>query len=188
MLQKIPMALVILRFFLSPLILLVYFLGGNPVWYMLILTLAISSDFFDGVIARRLGVSTDNLRSLDSWADTLFYLCVFIVAIGEYYNKIIEYWLPIAILIGLEVARHAFDRYKFGKSASYHMWSAKFWGLCLYLAFMQLLGFGETAYLFMLAIVVGILADIEGLLASVILSTWRADVPSVYHAYKIEKL
>ena len=187
MLQKLPMGLVVLRFFLSPIILLVYVFDGGPYWYMSVLTLAFLSDYFDGVIARRLGVSTNNLRSLDSWADTVFYVCVFSVALGEYYNLIIAYWLPISILVSLELIRHGFDRIKFGKSASYHMWSAKFWGLCLYLAFMQLLGFGETAYLFMLAIVVGILADIEGLLASVILSAWRADVPSLYHAYKIEK-
>ena len=67
------------------------------------------------------------------------------------------------------------------------MWSAKFWGLCLYLAFMQLLVFGETQYVFMLAIVVGIISDLEGLFASIVLSSWKADVPSLYHAIKLEK-
>ena len=187
MLKKIPMGLVVLRFFLGPGMWLVYLLDASPSWYMAILTLAFLSDFFDGVIARRLGVSTDNLRSLDSWADTVFYLCVFSVALGEYYTHIKAYWLPIAVLISMELLRHVFDRIKFGKSASYHMWSAKLWGLCLYLGFMQLLGFGDAGVLFLLAIVVGIAADIEGLLASVVLSSWRADVPSLYHAIKIER-
>ena len=187
MLKKIPQALIIFRFVLGPVILLAYFLESHSYWYVLILTLAFGSDFFDGVIARKLKVSTDRLRSLDSWADTTFYVCVFIVAVALHYAVIVEYWIALTLLLVLEITRHVFDHVKFGRSASYHMWSAKLWGVCLYLAFVQLLGWGETDYLFLLAIVVGILTDIEGLLASKILSSWRADIPSVFHAYKIEK-
>lgn len=187
MLEKIPQALIIFRFLLGPVILLAYFLESHPYWYVLILTLAFGSDFFDGVIARKLKVSTDRLRSLDSWADTTFYVCVFIVAVALHYAVIVEYWIALTLLLVLEITRHVFDHVKFGRSASYHMWSAKLWGVCLYLAFVQLLGWGETDYLFLLAIVVGILTDIEGLLASKILSSWRADIPSIFHAYKIEK-
>lgn len=187
MLDRLPRYLVLLRFVLGPVIVVAYFLNAQPIWYMLILTLGFLSDYFDGVIARWLGVSSSELRSLDSWADTTFYVCVFSVALALYHSLLSDYWIAIAILISLEVIRHVFDRIKFGKSASYHMWSAKFWGLCLYLAFMQLLGFGETQYLFMLAIVVGIITDLEGLFASMVLSSWKSDVPSLYHAFKLEK-
>lgn len=187
MLNKLPQYLVLLRFALGPIIVIAYLIDVHPAWYMVILTLGFLSDYFDGVIARWLGVSNSDLRSLDSWADTTFYICVFIAALGLYFSIIVQFWIPITILIVLEIVRHLFDHIKFGKSASYHMWSAKIWGLCLYLAFLQLLGFGETQYLFMLAIVVGIISDLEGLLASIILSSWKADVPSLYHAYKLEK-
>ena len=66
------------------------------------------------------------------------------------------------------------------------MWSAKLWGIFLFVGFIQLLGFGEAGNLFALAIITGIITDIEGLMASVILSSWKADVPSLYHAYRVE--
>ena len=181
------MRLVLLRFALGPIILVFYVSGGHPYWYLLILTLGFLSDVFDGIIARRIGVSTQKLRSLDSWADTVFYVCVFLVSLGEYYDKIYQYWAPISVLIALELIRHIYEQFKFGKSASYHMWSAKFWGICLYLGFMQLLGFGEAGYLFLAAIVSGIVTDVEGLVASMILKSWHVDVPSIIHAYKIKK-
>lgn len=186
MLKSLPKALIIFRFVLGPVILLAYLFNVPPAVYMIILTSGFLSDYFDGVIARKLGVSTRELRSLDSWADTMFYICVFLVALGLYYDRIAEYGILLTVLVLLEIVRHVFDRIKFSKSASYHMWSAKFWGLCLYLAFMQLLGFGETQYLFTLAIVVGIISDVEGLLASIILTSWKADVPSVFHAWRVE--
>ena len=187
MLEKLPRYLVLFRFVLGPVIVFAYFLDAQPYIYGLILTFGFLSDYFDGVIARRLGVSTSDLRSLDSWADTTFYMCVFAVALSLYHSLLDDYWVAIAVLITLEVIRHVYDRVKYGRSASYHMWSAKFWGLCLYLAFMQLLVFGETQYVFMLAIVVGIISDLEGLFASIVLSSWKADVPSLYHAIKLEK-
>lgn len=62
------------------------------------------------------------------------------------------------------------------------------WGLFLYLGFSQLLGFSEAGLFFQLAIYVGIICDIEGLVISIVLSCWRVDVPSLYHAIEIEKL
>lgn len=187
MLLKLPLGLIILRFILGPVIITAYLLDAKPVWYMTILTLGFGSDVLDGIIARRLRVATGALRSLDSWADTSFYVCVFTVAMAQYSELVAQYWIPLALLIALEVVRHIFDQIKFKKSASYHMWSAKLWGLFLYLAFLQLLGFGEAGVVFLLAIIIGIIADIEGLIASIILSEWKADVPTVLHAYRIEK-
>jgi len=166
--------------------LVAHYLGCHPFCYLFILTMGFLSDVFDGIIARKVGVSTDKLRSMDSWADTTFYSCVFLVAIIEQHEAISRYWILIAVLVGLELVRHIYDHIKFGKSASYHMWSAKFWGICLYLGFLQLLVFGEAGYFFLAAIVIGIVTDIEGLLASILLTDWQADVPSIYHAYKIE--
>ena len=47
------------------------------------------------------------------------------------------------------------------------MWSAKLWGIALFAAFLALLGFG-TPVLVPVAIAVGIIADLEGLAASMI--------------------
>ena len=64
--------------------------------------------------------------------------------------------------------RTIYDLKKFERRASYHMWSAKVWGIALFAAFLALLGFGNPA-LVPLAVAAALVAQGEGLAASVIL-------------------
>jgi hypothetical protein len=41
----------------------------------------------------------------------------------------------LLVLVALECARYAFDHAKFGREASYHMWSSKVWGIVLFTGF-----------------------------------------------------
>ena len=54
--QFIPAALVMLRFFIGPLLLLNAINGKTDAWFIVGFVAAFLSDIFDGVIARRLGV------------------------------------------------------------------------------------------------------------------------------------
>ena len=45
-----------------------------------LITAGLLSDIFDGIIARRLGVSTQHLRRLDSTIDQFFWLCILAAA------------------------------------------------------------------------------------------------------------
>ena len=183
MLNATPMSLVVLRFLLAPVVLALYMLGADPSAYLVVLIVAFLSDVFDGVIARKLGLVTEHLRSMDSLADTCFYLAIGAVAYLQYPSIIAFYAWPLGILVGLELVRYLYDLNKYEKSAAYHMYSAKLWGIFLFLGFAQLLGFGQAALLFELAIYIGIATNIEGLLASFILPRWHCDVPSVLHAF-----
>jgi len=151
-----------------------------------ILSAAFLSDVFDGVIARRLGIATPGLRRLDSAADTLFFVAVAIVAWHLYPGAIAARVVPLAVLGTLEVVRYAFDWYKFRREASYHMWSAKLFGLALFLGCFSLLACGSDNATLTVAIYCGILSDVEGLLISARLNSWRSDVASFFHALKID--
>jgi phosphatidylglycerophosphate synthase len=150
------------------------------------LTVAFLSDIYDGVLARRFGVATSALRRFDSITDTVFYVAVTWAAWLIYPNAISSNLVGIAVLIWLEVIRYMYDLMKFGREASYHMWSAKLSGITLFAAFLALLGFG-TPVLVPVAIAVGIIADLEGLAASMILREWTHDVPCVFHAWSMAK-
>ena len=75
------------------------------------------------------------------------------------------------------------DFLKFRREASYHMWSSKAWGIALFVAFFSLLVFGSAGAA-LCAIYVGIVADFEGLAISLVLPSWKADVPSFVHALR----
>ncbi|MBM0745298.1 CDP-alcohol phosphatidyltransferase family protein (plasmid) [Phormidium sp. CLA17] len=65
----IPWLLVGLRFLLAPFLLLDALDGKTDIGFVVGYTIAVLSDIFDGVIARKLGSSTVGLRQADSWAD-----------------------------------------------------------------------------------------------------------------------
>lgn len=65
-LTNIPSILVILRFTIAPLLLLDALDGHTTIWFIVGYIIAVISDIFDGIIARRLGVSTVKLRQADS--------------------------------------------------------------------------------------------------------------------------
>ncbi len=185
--KQVPAILVIIRTVCGP-VLLVCTVVGSPGGILAgLVTVAFVSDVFDGIIARRLGVATEALRRADSVVDTCFYLCAIASLTMRSPQTVVAHWIGISCLVGLELARVGVERVKYGRIASYHMWSAKAWGITLWLGFSEVFLVGQAGPFFQAAIVVGILADSEGLLASALLSKWTHDIPSLWHAVQIER-
>ncbi|HEX7977811.1 MAG TPA: CDP-alcohol phosphatidyltransferase family protein [Gemmatimonadaceae bacterium] len=183
--SRTPIALTALRAALGPVVVLMALVWPNAAAFAVCLTLAFLSDYFDGVIARRLGVATAPLRRLDSIADTVFYLSALFAA-WHLRSDILHPYVPALLALGtLEVARYAFDFLKFGREASYHMWSSKLWGITLVVAFFALLVYGRVGWPVALAIYAGIAADLEGLAISSVLREWRTDVRTIFHALEL---
>jgi CDP-diacylglycerol--glycerol-3-phosphate 3-phosphatidyltransferase len=149
-----------------------------------VLLAAFVSDVFDGVAARRRRNATPELRLADTIVDTIFYVAAAIglkIAVPDAYRGL---WLPLVLLIVVHVSRSTFELTKYGRIASYHMWSARFLGVLLVAAFGYAFAAGRPTVLLECAMWVGIANEIEGFAASVLLPDWRADVPSVVHAYR----
>ena len=183
--SRIPLALTALRALLAPALAALAIAAPSQVAFGVCLIAGFLSDVFDGVIARRLGVATPDLRRLDSIADTFFYAAATFAAWQLYPQVILEHWVSLAFLALLELSRYAFDLAKFRREASYHMWSSKAWGIVLFLAFFGLLALGYTGAWIAAPIYVGIVADMEGLAISLVLPKWRSDVPSIVHAVRL---
>lgn len=181
----IPLSLTVLRLILAPLVLALAAYAPSPAGFAACLIAALLSDIFDGVIARRLGVATPGLRRLDSIADTLFYAACIGAAWLLHPRTLVARAAPLLMLLGLELLRYGFDLLKFGREASYHMWSSKLWGVFLFTAFFSVLVFDKAGLPVYLALYVGLFADAEGLLISMILPCWTHDVPTAVHALRM---
>jgi phosphatidylglycerophosphate synthase len=182
--RSVPVLLTGLRALLAPVVVLLSLYAPWPEAFAASLIVAFLSDVFDGVLARRLGVATANLRRLDSAADTLFYAACVFAAWQLYPAAITQRLVPLSVLAVLEALRYVVDFAKFKREASYHMWSSKVWGIALFVGFFSLLVLGASGAAVSLAIYVGIIADLEGLAISVLLPRWQADVPSFVHALR----
>ncbi len=187
MIKAVPLLLTGLRALLAPVVVVLSLFAPLPQAFAVCLVAAFLSDVFDGVLARQLGIATANLRRLDSVADTLFYAgCVF-AAWHLYPAAITQHVGSLAVLATLEVMRYALDFFKFRREASYHMWSSKVWGIGLFAGFFGLLVLGSSGVVVSCAIYIGIVADVEGLLISLVLLRWQADVPTLFHALRARR-
>jgi CDP-diacylglycerol--glycerol-3-phosphate 3-phosphatidyltransferase len=186
--RRVPFALVVLRLCLAPVLLATVWWHPDRTLFAACLVGALLSDYFDGVIARRLGVATPALRRLDSATDTIFYVCALLAALVTAYDLVRPYFPALAVLLLVEVLRYAYDLRKFGKEASYHMWSSKLWGLLLFIGMGALLVLHRGGWPVALAIGWGIAADLEGLAISMTLHAWQNDVPTIWHARRLAKL
>jgi phosphatidylglycerophosphate synthase len=146
---------------------------------------ALVSDIYDGVLARRWGCDTAGVRLFDSMADTVFYLCTAAALWIGQPQLWRTYWGLLVGLLGVEVVRFAFDFAKFGKPASYHSYLAKSWGLVMAVAVVGVFAFGRVNVLVPVALVMGIVCDLEGLAMSVVMPVWRKDVKTIRAAWRI---
>jgi CDP-diacylglycerol--glycerol-3-phosphate 3-phosphatidyltransferase len=184
-LNRLPHFLVLLRAALAPVLVALALFYPSGVAFAACLVTGFLSDYFDGIIARHLGVATENLRRMDSAADSLFYICATFAVWHLQPEAILARQTPLVLLVGLELFRYVFDLAKFRREASYHMWSSKLWGLFLFAGFLSLLGFESDNTCVDLMVYLGIFADIEGIAISLTLRDWKADVPSIVHAIKL---
>ena len=159
--------------------------GASRIYFAFVIVVAFVSDIYDGVIARKLGVATPKLRHLDNRVDRVFSATAARVVWKLYPEVVRSIAVPALVVIALDLTRYAFDFLKFGRDAAYHAWTSKLWGLCLAAALVMLLGFGLVWPLVPLAVLLGLIAQVDGLLISIVLPSWTHDVPSVFHAVKI---
>jgi phosphatidylglycerophosphate synthase len=185
--KRVPALLVAVRGACAPALIVGERLGASGIVLACLVAVAFVSDIFDGVLARRVGVATENLRRADSIVDTIFYLAATVALFNRAPIVLERNAVWLVLLIILELSRLLLERAKFGRLASYHMWSAKAWGVALWLGFSEAFLTAQPGLLFRTAVLLGILADLEGLWASIVLSTWRHDVPTVWHAIQAER-
>jgi len=183
-LTSVPSFLVGLRFAIALLLLWDALDRKISDWFMAGYIAAVLSDIFDGIIARRLGVSTVQLRQADSWADICLYVCIALSAWLVYPQVIVDFALPLAIAIVAQLTLFATSLLKFGKFPSFHTYTAKVWGIALLIATVGLFGFGYAETLW-LAIVFCVLNSLEEIAMTAILPKWQHDVLSVFHALKL---
>src|SRR5229473_1899496 len=126
--RTIPAGLIVLRFLLGP-VLLLSALGGNTLWFMIGFIVAFLSDIFDGIIARRLGVSTKKLREYDGWVDTWFYGWIVLSLWLVHRAVVIAFLVPLLVVVSTQLLAWVIDLVKFRRVTNYHAYSSKAWGV-----------------------------------------------------------
>ncbi len=178
----LPAALVAFRALVSPLLVWDAWDGMVTGWFLAVFSAAFLSDVLDGMIARRLGVSTSRLRYADTWADITLYLAVLLSAWLTHKAALMALGWPFALLLVSTATSWGVDLLRYGRLSSYHPWSAKAWGVTLAIAIVALFGWNDTGWAMWLMIGVGVVSNLECIAMTLLLPRWTHDVPSIFHA------
>jgi CDP-diacylglycerol---glycerol-3-phosphate 3-phosphatidyltransferase len=146
-----------------------------------LLYIGIISDIFDGIIARKLSISTQQFRVKDTLFDFLFYISIVYYIFSIQPSIFLANKEIICIIFSLEFCMYALSLLRFGKFPSPHAILSKFWGIYLVIEFSLLL-FGVTGTHFTIALLCGILVHLDRVFIYLLLNQWDHDIPSSYHA------
>ncbi|MEO0987756.1 MAG: CDP-alcohol phosphatidyltransferase family protein [Cyanobacteria bacterium J06639_14] len=184
--RQLPVLCIVYRFAAGPGLLWAAW-HGNATLFVSLFVVAVFSDIVDGMIARRLQVVTASLREADSRADLCLYLCV-IAAIWHVYPTVLqEFQVPLTIAIASQGLQWITSLSKYGRLASYHSYSAKFWGISLAIATVSLFAFNYAGILFLATLLIGTLHNLEEVAMTAILPTWTFDVKTIQAAWAIRQ-
>lgn len=184
--RRIPALLIAFRG-LAALVLLPMGWLGQGIWLAALLLLATLSDIFDGIIARRLGVSTEALRRADSIVDLIFWLTA-VAALALLRPAAMAANAPVlATAIGAEILLQAISLWRFGRMTATHARSAKFFGLCLLAGFMMVALGASSAIAFWIVGIGTAVSALDGLAILLLLPRWEADIPSSWSAWRLRQ-
>ncbi|NTU80385.1 MAG: CDP-diacylglycerol--glycerol-3-phosphate 3-phosphatidyltransferase [Chloroflexales bacterium] len=181
-----PALLVALRFALGPVLFLDAADGATSPWFLVGLVVAFLSDIFDGVIARRLSLVSTRLREADGHTDVWFYAWVVASAWQSHQEAMIAAALPILLMVAAQLLSWLVDWLKYRQLCNYHAYSAKLWGITLFVATVALFGFDSGGVFFWVAAAAGVLCVTDEIAMTLTLDTWTCDVPSVFHARRLQ--
>lgn len=178
--HRLPNLLSMLRIAAVPVLGMLAWLGAAPA-YLVGLVLTLATDVADGFLARRFGCQSERGAKLDSRADLLLYATLPLFAwwlfpdllrreAGYLFVAIAAFTIPIAI-----------GFLRFGRLTSYHTWAAKGTAVLMGVGMLSLFA-GGPAWPFHLAVVGLIYEAIEEIGITFVLSEWKSDVPTLWHA------
>ncbi|MGR8997576.1 MAG: CDP-alcohol phosphatidyltransferase family protein [Gammaproteobacteria bacterium] len=156
---------------------------GYGIVFMVLLAIAFLTDLLDGLTARLTGQVSQFGATLDSWADVITYLTI-AISCWWLWPDVVRRELIYVGLIVASCLLPAFAGFsKFGRFTSYHTWGVKLaaasMGSTLYILFL-----GGPVWPFRVAAVICILAAIEEIALTLLLSEPESNVRSVWDVLK----
>jgi len=161
-------------------------IADRPGWFLGVFVFLALTDWVDGKLAILLNQRTVFGARLDSWADAGLYASLLFGCLWLQGRVLAQEMGWIAAAIGTYGVTTAAGLWKFGRWPSYHTRAAKTSWLLVTIGAVCLLG-GWSLWPLRIATVAVAFTNIEATLITSVLPEWRANVPSLYHAFRIRR-
>lgn len=185
--KKLPVALIYARLLLGLTILFLSVIDSSNFIYssITLLTIGLLTDIFDGIIARQLKVSTQQLRRLDSSIDQVFFISVAVATYLQRPEFFESHAFHLIILIASECLIYLVSFIRFRKEIATHTLGAKLWTLLLFATLIEIIVIGSSESVFYCCFWIGVITRFEIIAIQFILKEWTTDVPTFYHAIQL---
>jgi phosphatidylglycerophosphate synthase len=187
--KKLPLILIYSRLIIGLTTILLSFkhIDNYKLIAVLLLTIGLLTDIFDGIIARRLNVSTQILRRLDSTIDQIFFISIAAATYIQCPDFFIFNLSMLTILFGFECFCYVICFLKFRKEIATHTIGAKIWTLLLFATLVQIILQCQSIILFNICFWVGLITRLEIIGIILTLKKWTNDVPTIFHSLKLRQ-
>ena len=187
--QKLPILLIYSRLLLGIVIVLlsIFHIDGSGYISVTLLTIGLLTDIFDGIIARRLNISSQRLRRLDSTIDQCFFIAVAVATYLQQPSFFKQHAFTLIIILASEALTYLVSFIKFKKEIATHSIGAKIWTLLLFATLIDILLTGNSALLYTICVWVGVATRLEIIAIIITIKQWTNDVPTIYHAIQLRK-
>lgn len=184
-----PLALIYSRLTIGVIILLLsYFqIDHYNIIAVVLFSIGLLTDIFDGIIARHLNISTQKLRRLDSSIDQLFFIMIAVATFIDCPAFFRTHSTSLIILFSTEAFIYLVCFIKFRKEVATHAIASKIWTLILFATILEIMFTCNSTVLFQVCFYAGLLTRLEIIGILLLLRTWTNDVPSIYHAVLLRK-
>jgi len=152
-----------------------------------LLSLGLLTDVLDGIVARKLNISSQKLRRLDSTVDQFFFVAVAIATYIQCPDFFSANATKLIILLSFETLTYIICFLKFKKEIATHSIGAKVWTLFLFATLVQVIFQCQSIVLFNLCFWIGLATRLEIIAIVLTLKSWTNDVPTFYHATQLRK-
>ena len=167
----------------APFLLLLLYLGEREffTWFLLV---SYCTDMLDGIIARKLKITSERGSQLDSFGDQITFVLGLIGIIIFELEFVKEHYLLIMIVFIPYIIQMFVAFIKYGKATAFHTYLAKLSAIIQAVFILWLLFFEPIYWLFYVMIVLGVLETIEEITLIFMYDNWVAGVKGVYWALK----
>lgn len=182
---NVPNALSLLRLVLVPVLLMLAWQGQRAL-YLPVLLVALLTDALDGWIARKFKQTSELGARLDSWADLLTSLSLPFAGWWLRPEVIREERAFLIVGLVLYLLAPACGWLKFRRLPSYHTWAAKTTAVVIAIVVIVIFANGP-GWPLRVAMPLVALACLEEIGITLALREWRANVPTLWHALRLER-
>ena len=152
-----------------------------------LLLLSYSCDAVDGILARRLKLSSERGARLDSLGDQITVLIGLLGIIIFEFEFIEKNYIPIIIVLLMNIIQQIISLIKYRKTSAFHTILAKLTAIIEAIFVVWLLFFGAINWLFIVLIVIAFFESLEETILIFMYKKWVVDVKGIYWAYKDQR-